>query len=73
MRIINWIKDAFGSPRKRAHDSKGLEKDALLDVVEAEARDLRERADMATYTLRHRDRRNHWGESIQQMITGVNQ
>lgn len=42
----------------------------LLEEVEAEAKDLRERADMATYVMKHRDRRNHWQESIHEMIWG---
>lgn len=44
---------------------------ALLEQVEAEAKDLRERADVAVYVMRHRDRRNHWQESIQEMIWGA--
>lgn len=56
--------------RKRVHPEE-REKMALLEQVEAEARDLRERADMATYVMKHRDRRNHWQESIDRMIRGA--
>lgn len=57
--------------RKRKEDPAEREKMALLERVEAEAQDLRERADMAVYVMRHRDRRNHWQESIHEMIWGV--
>ena len=57
--------------RKHTDDAEEREKMALLEQVEAEAKDLRERADVAVYVMKHRDRRNHWQESIQEMIWGV--
>lgn len=69
--MINWFKDALGIARKRAHDEEKEARRALLESVEAEAKDLRERADMATYTIIHRGRRNHWQESVYEMILGV--
>lgn len=56
--------------RKRDESLEDRAKMDLLEEVEAQAKDLRERADMATYIMRHRDRRNHWQESIQEMIWG---
>jgi hypothetical protein len=57
--------------RKRGQAAEERAKMELLEQVEAQAKDLRERADVATYVMKHRDRRNHWQESIQQMITGA--
>lgn len=45
--------------------------EANLVNAEKEVRDLTDRADAAIRTLEARSRRNHWRESIEQMIQGA--
>jgi hypothetical protein len=47
------------------------EKSARLEDAEREVADLRSRADRAIRTLDDRHTRNHWRESIEQMIQGA--
>lgn len=57
----------------RAHEAEHREKMARLEAVEDEAKNLRERGEVATTYLLARSDRNHWGESITIMIQGGRQ
>ena len=55
------------SARDRA-DAEEREKIARLEEAEREVKHLKARGDRAIQFLESRDNRNHWRESIEQMI-----
>lgn len=57
--------------RKRQRDQAEHVKMVRLEQAEGDLRDLQTRADRALRTLDERHRRNHWRESIEQMIQGA--
>lgn len=56
--------------RKSKRDSKA-KKEAELCRAEAQLETLRRRSEKASRELRERRNRNHWRESIEQMIQGT--
>lgn len=60
------------SRKARASDKQHeREQMARLESAEADVRDLRRRADAAIRALDARRERNHWRESIEQIIQGA--
>lgn len=58
--------------KRRTGDSpKDRENMVRLEEAEVQLKDLKQRAHIAITTLDQRVRRNHWRESIQEMIQGV--
>lgn len=58
--------------KSRAHsEAIEHEHDVRLAQAEADLEDLTARAEKAVRTLDARHRRNHWRESIEQMIQGA--
>ena len=55
--------------RKRDRDSEA-DKLVRLEKAEAEVRELISRGETATEFLEGRQRRNHWRDSIEQMLRG---
>lgn len=55
--------------RKRKRDSEAA-KLARLEQAESEVKELISRGETVTKVLRDRQRRNHWQDSIEQMIRG---
>lgn len=68
--MITWLTDTF-LPAKSRDDALEREKIARLEQAEQEVRSLTERGETAVRFLIARNDRNHWRESIQQMIQGV--
>lgn len=60
----------FGFLRKSRVDADEREKMARLEAAEQELVGLKDRAARAISLLDERQRRNHWRESIEQMIQG---
>lgn len=57
--------------RKRDRDREyEEEKIARLENAERDLRDLKDRGERAKRFLSERQERNHWGESVAQMIQG---
>lgn len=54
--------------RNKTEDIEGLTR---LEKAEDDLRDLQERGDLAHRLLHERKCRNHWRETVQQMIQGV--
>lgn len=52
------------------HDIVEAVNEARLENADRDLAHLRKRADLALGTLEDRHSRNHWRESIEQMITG---
>lgn len=69
MPLIN-LRPLFISPRAKRKARETAE-EARLVRAENEVRVLQSRADSAIEALDARARRNHWRESIQQMIQGA--
>jgi hypothetical protein len=63
---VNWWKE-----RRNQHEAEEREHDARLDAATAELRELQERGDRAVQFLAARRQRNHWRESITNMIQGA--
>lgn len=57
--------------RKHREDLIDAEHEARMEKAVRDVDQLRVRADAALDTLDTRDRRNHWRESIEQMIQGA--
>ena len=64
MRSVIWANS------RSAHDAEYQAKLSRLEAAEAEVADLRARAERAIKTLEDRRKRNHWRESIQEMLGG---
>lgn len=56
---------------RRAHNDEEFFKLQRLEQAEAEMRALRERSDRSLKFLTERHNRNHWSESVHDMITGT--
>lgn len=61
----------FLTRRAREREAREREKMAALERAEGDLRDLKERKTRALGELDARHRRNHWGESIVEMIQGA--
>lgn len=57
--------------RKTTEDPAEREKIAKLERAEAELQELKVRGERAVRLLNERSRRNHWRESVEQMIQGA--
>lgn len=57
--------------RKQREEIIDAEHEARMEKAVRDVDELRTRADAALGTLDARDRRNHWRESIEQMIQGA--
>jgi len=57
--------------RRRQHAATEAAHEARLEKFETDLHALRGRADTAIGSLNARHDRNHWRESIEEMITGV--
>lgn len=66
-RFLWWIAP---TPRKREAEVE-REQFARLEMAEQRVQTLRARADQAARILEERRRRNHWRETIEQMIQGA--
>lgn len=67
--MIGWLERLL--PGRTRDAAAGAAHDVRLDKAEADLAHLRGRADDALGTLNDRHDRNHWSESIQELITGV--
>lgn len=63
---MGWL-----TARKKRNRREEDEKDARLENAERELADLKMRSERAVRTLSARHRRNHWTESVENMIQGV--
>lgn len=68
--MISRIKKWFTSAAKTEHDKHEQERKAAMEAVARDIDSLRERKDKAVTFLSARDKRNHWGESVADMILG---
>jgi hypothetical protein len=68
--MTDWFTRTFLHARTRAKVEERANI-VRLERAEQELRDLQERGDRAMQFLAARGRRNHWRESIEQMIQGV--
>lgn len=57
--------------KRRSREMEKAHDEARLMNAEGDVRELAARADRVDRSLGERDNRNHWRESIQQMIQGV--
>lgn len=70
--MIDRLKTLLGfKARKRELAKHEDEDDARIENAQRDLASLQARGDKALNTLRTRHQRNHWGEAIEQMITGV--
>lgn len=65
---MRFFKDIFGVSKRDAEEE---EKMARLEQAERELEHVKTRSDRATRILSDRGTRNHWRESIEQMIQGA--
>ena len=68
--MMGKITEWFRSFQNR-EDPEEREKMARLEAAEGDLRLLRARADLAVRLLTERNGRNHWRESIEDMIRGA--
>lgn len=68
--MIEGLKN-FLRPGRRQEKIQDLHDDARIEYAERERDALRDRADRAVQALQERHQRNHWAESVKQMIQGV--
>jgi hypothetical protein len=68
--VIDLIKRVLWPSRARA-DAIEQEKIARLEQAEKQVASLTDRGNKAVQFLTERSDRNHWGESIKEMIQGV--
>jgi len=68
--MIDWFRAHF-TRSGNTQDEVEREKMAALDEAEQTLASLTERSEKAVHALTEREDRNHWRESIQNMINGV--
>lgn len=69
-RALDWVRTLLTGTSKTAQNEVEREKMATLDEAEKTLASLTERSEKAMATLDARDKRNHWQESVRQMIHG---
>lgn len=69
--MIKGLKKMITVSSRTRQDEEDREKMASLERAEAELADLKDRSQRAISTLNNRHLRNHWQESIADMIRGA--
>lgn len=69
--MIDFLKRMVTIPSRTRQDEEDREKMATLERAERDLDELKVRKDRAVAFLSTRDDRNHWQESVANMIRGV--
>jgi hypothetical protein len=69
-KVLDAVRTLLTGTSKTTQNEVEREKMAALDAAEQELASLRDRSEKAVEFLDARDNRNHWQESVRQMIRG---